>query len=210
MKLVTIGSGNIGKSIGAWASKAGYEVIFTSRNPQHAKDAAVSAGRNAKNAGLKEALASADIVLLAVPYGSAKEILLEVKPLLKGKVIIDATNPLTADFSALLIGHTTSAAEEIAKIVPDARVVKAFNTVFAHVYSSQNPKIKNNPVSIFYAGDDLDAKSKVAELITRMGFDAVDSGALVSSRNIEALAMLNITLGYAMGLGTSIGFSLLR
>jgi NADPH-dependent F420 reductase len=210
MKLVTIGSGNMGKSIGAWASKAGYEVTFTSRNSQRAKEAAVSAGENAKESGLKEALASADLVLLAVPYGAAKDILSDVKSQLKGKVLIDATNPLTEDFSGLSIGHTTSAAEEIAKLVPDAKVVKAFNTVFAQVFASQNPRIKNTPVSIFYAGDDKEAKSKVAELIAKMGLNAVDSGPLASSRNLEPMAMLNITLGYGLGLGTSIGFSLLN
>ena len=210
MKLATIGSGNIGKSIGAWASKAGYDVIFSAKDEKHAQEAAKAAGKNAKSASVRAAVESADIVLLAVPYGAAKDVLSDVKPLLKGKVLIDATNALTADYSALSLGFTTSAAEEIAKLVPEAKVVKAFNTVFAQVFASQNPKIKGNAISVFYAGDDQGAKMKVADLITKMGLDAVDAGPLRAARNLEPMALLNIGLGYGLGHGTSIGFSFVR
>ena len=210
MKLAIIGSGNIGKSIGIWASKIGYEVIFSSRNNEHAKEAAKLAGNNAKYASVKEAVEMADIVLLALPYGAVKEVLSENISFLKDKVLIDATNALNSDYSGLLLGFTTSAAEEIQKAVPVARVVKAFNTVFANVFNSQNPLIEGKKVSVFYASDDNEGKAKVAELITKMGFDAVDCGSLKAARNLEPLAMLNISLGYGLGHGTSIGFSLLR
>jgi 8-hydroxy-5-deazaflavin:NADPH oxidoreductase len=125
-------------------------------------------------------------------------------------VLIDATNALTDDYSGLRLGFTTSAAEEIEKLAPGAKVVKAFNTVFAQVYASQNPKIKENKISVFYASDDKEAKSKVADLIGRMGFDAVDAGPLKAARNLEPMALLNISLGYGLGHGTSIGFSFIR
>jgi NADPH-dependent F420 reductase len=210
MKLAIIGSGNIGKSIGKWASKVGYEVIFSSKNNEHAKEAAKLSGNNAKYGSVKEAVEMADIVLLAIPYGAVKEVLSENKSVLKGKILIDATNALNSDYSDLILGFTTSAAEEIQKAVPEARVVKAFNTVFAHVYNSQNPVIEGKKVSVFYASDNNDGKAKVAELITKMGFDAVDCGSIKAARNLEPLAMLNISLGYGLGHGTSIGFSLLR
>jgi 8-hydroxy-5-deazaflavin:NADPH oxidoreductase len=210
MKMAIIGSGNIGKSIGAWASKEGYEIIFSAKKEEHAREAAKAAGHNAKFASVNSAIESADIVLLAVPYESAKEVLSEAKSILKGKVLIDVTNALTEDYSALKLGFTTSAAEEIAKLIPEAKVIKAFNTVFASVYASQNPKIKEKTISVFYAGDDKDAKAKVADLINKMGFDAVDSGSLKAARVLEPMALLNISLGYNMGLGTSIGFSLNR
>jgi NADPH-dependent F420 reductase len=210
MKLAVIGSGNIGKSIGAWASKVNYEVIFSAKNEQHAQEAAKAAGNSAKSATVEKAIEMADIILLAVPYGAVKEVLSEVGPLLKGKVLIDATNALTADYSGLTLGFTTSAAEEIAKLVPEVKVVKAFNTVFANVYASQNPQIKGNTISVFYAGDDQGAKAKVAELITKMGFDAVDAGPLKAARNLEPMALLNIALGYGLGHGTTIGFSFIR
>lgn len=210
MKLAVIGSGNIGKSIGLWASKKNYEVIFSAKNEQHAQEAAKEAGNNARAADVPKAVEMADVILLAVPYDAVKEVIAEIKPQLKGKVLIDATNALTEDFSGLKLGFTTSAAEEIAKLAPEAKVVKAFNTVFASVYASQNPTIKGNPISVFYAGDDPDAKTKVADLIQAMGFDAVDAGPLKSARNLEPLALLNIGLGYGMGHGTSVGFSYVR
>lgn len=210
MKLATIGSGNIGKSIGAWAAKAGYEVIFSAKNNQHAEEAATAAGKNARAASVPEAVKAADMILLALPYEAAKEILPELKPLLKGKVVIDATNALTADYSALMLGFTTSAGEEIAKLIPEAFVIKAFNTVFAQVYASHNAKIKGNTISVFYAGDDMASKLRVAELIKKMGFDAVDAGPLKAARNLEPMALLNISLGYGLGHGTSIGFSFIQ
>lgn len=210
MKLAVIGSGNIGKSIGSWASKVNYEVIFCAKNEQHAQEAAKAAGDHARWANVQTAVKEGELILIAVPYGAVKEVLSDAGPLLKGKVLIDATNALTEDFSGLKLGFTTSAAEEIAKLAPEAKVVKAFNTVFASVYASQNPKIKGQAISIFYAGDDPEAKGKVAELITKMGFDAVDAGSLKSARNLEPMALLNITLGYGLGHGNAIGFSFVR
>ncbi len=210
MKLAVIGSGNIGKSIGAWAAVSGYEVIFSARNLQHAQEAAEAAGHNSRSASIIDAVKEAGMVLLAVPYGAALELLAELKPLLQGKILIDPTNALTADYSGLALGFTTSAAEEIAKIVPETKVVKAFNTIFASIFASQNPIIKGNTISVFYAGDNKDAKSEVAALISKLGFDAVDSGPLAASRNIEPLALLNISLGYGLGHGTSIGFTFVR
>ncbi len=210
MKIAVIGSGNIGKSIGAWASEAGYEIIFSAKNLQHAQEAAEITGKNSKFANVREAIAEADMVLLAVPYGAVNLIISEAASHLKGKILIDATNALTPDFSGLALGFTTSAAEEIQRLAPIAKVVKAFNTVFSKVYASQNPEIKGNKISVFYAGDDKDAKEKVAELISKMGFDGVDAGGLKSARTLEPMALLNITLGYSLGHGTTIGFSFLR
>ncbi len=210
MKLGVIGSGNIGKGIGSWGAKLGYEVTFSAKNEVGAKAAAQAAGHGAKASSVRGAVESADLVLLAVPYGAVKEVLTEIRPLLRGKTVIDATNALSADFSSLTLGFTTSGAEEIAKLVPDAHVVKAFNTVFAQVYASQNPKIQGKTISVFIAGDNKEATEKVQTLITKMGFDVVDAGPLKSARNIEPLAMLNISLGYGQGLGTGIGFTLLR
>jgi len=210
MTLGIIGSGNIGKAIGSWAATLGYAVIFSATDEAHAKAAAQAAGQGAKAASVRGAVEGADLVLLAVPYGAVKELLSEIRPLLRGKTVIDATNPLSSDFSSLTLGFTTSAAEEIAKLVPEAHVVKAFNTVFAQIYGSRNPKIQGKAISVFVAGDNKEAIEKVSTLIAKMGFDAVHSGPLKSARNIESLAMLNIALGYGQGLGTGIGFTLAR
>jgi 8-hydroxy-5-deazaflavin:NADPH oxidoreductase len=89
---------------------------------------------------------------------------------------VDITDPITPDHKSLVLGHTTSGAEEIARLLLDANVVKAFNAVFAEVYASQNPKIGGQTISIFFCGDDVGSKEKVGELIDRLGFDAVDAG----------------------------------
>jgi 8-hydroxy-5-deazaflavin:NADPH oxidoreductase len=210
MKLGIIGSGNIGRSIGKWASRLGYEVIFSAKNPEHAEEAVKAAGGNSKAGSVRDAVKSADMVLLAVPYRAVEGILSDLGSLVDGKVLIDATNALSPDYSSLAFGFTTSAAEEIQKLAPKATVVKAFNTVFAQIFSSQNPELKGRKLTVFYASDDKQAKTKVAGLITKMGFDAVDAGPLKAARNLEPLALLNINLGYGLGHGTSIGFTLLR
>ncbi len=210
MKLAVIGSGNIGKSIGSWAAKVGYEVIFSAKNEAHAIAAAKEAGNGASAATIENAVSAAELVLFAAPYGAAQEILPALKAALNGKTLIDATNALAADFSGLTVGFTSSAAEEIAKLVPGVKVVKAFNTVFAQVYASQNPSVNGTKISVFVAGDDAAAKKSVVDLVSALGFDAVDAGPLAASRNIEPLAMLNISLGYGMGYGTSVGFTFNR
>jgi NADPH-dependent F420 reductase len=210
MILGVIGSGKIGRSIGKWAAKAGYDVIFSARDMSHADEAAKEAGNNAGSGSVRDVTGSADMILLAVPYRSVKDILKESGTDLKGKILIDVTNPLNQDYSGLAVGLTTSAAEEIQKSVPEAKVVKAFNTIFAAVFESRNPEINGKKVAVFYASDDETAKSKVAGLITKMGFDAVDTGPLKSARTLEPLALLNINLGYGMGHGTSIGFAFLH
>jgi predicted dinucleotide-binding enzyme len=89
-------------------------------------------------------------------------------------------------------------------------VVKAFNAVFAEVYQSQNAQIDGHAITIFFAGDAVVAKAEVRELIANMGFDAVDAGPLENARYLETLSMLDIQLGRFLGLGTQIGFTLLK
>lgn len=210
MKLAVIGSGKIGKSIGVWAAQLGNEVIFSSKEMKHAEEAAEVAVKNSRSGNIMEAVDKSDMVLLAVPYGAVNGILHDLGSKLNGKVLIDVTNPLTPDYSGLSVGFTTSAAEEIQKLVPGAKVVKAFNTTFAEVYATQNPVIRGSKIAIFIAADDNEAKGMVSDLVTKMGFDAIDTGPLKMARTLEPLAFLNINLGYNQGHGTSIGFALLR
>ena len=124
---------------------------------------------------------------------------------------VNVTNPITPDHRALTIGHTDSGGEEIARQFPSANVVKAFNAIFAEVYAAQNTQIGGRAVTVFFAGDDPQAKCwHVRELIMTLGFDAVDAGLLANARYLEPLSLLNIHLGKVLGFGTQIGFSLLR
>ena len=122
---------------------------------------------------------------------------------LKGKVVVDITNPLTADYTGLTIGHSSSAAEEIQKAFPGAKVVKAFNTVFAQVVAG-GPKLADAIVPVYFAGDDATAKETVKALIQSMGCAPVDAGGLHPARYLEPLAALNIYFGYGAGRGTAI------
>jgi len=210
MKLGIVGSGKVGSALGAWAAKAGYQVAFTARNESHARDAAQHAGHNAKALPLRELIDESQMILLTLPYAEVKKVLSPMRAHLSRKIIVDVTNPITPDHKALALGHTTSGAEEIAKLSMDISVVKAFNAVFAEVYASQNPKIDGQTISIFFAGDDAEAKQKVGELIERLGFDAVDAGPLQNARYLEPLSLLNIHLGRVLAFGTQIGFALLR
>jgi 8-hydroxy-5-deazaflavin:NADPH oxidoreductase len=210
MKLGIVGTGKVGSALGAWAAKAGYQVAFTARNESHARDAAQHAGHDAKALPLRELIDESQMILLTLPYAEVKKVLSPMRAHLGRKIIVDVTNPITPDHKALVLGHTTSGAEEIAKLSMDISVVKAFNAVFAEVYASQNPKIDGQTISIFFAGDDAAAKQKVGELIERLGFDAVDTGPLQNARYLEPLSLLNIHLGRVLGFGTQIGFALLR
>ena len=131
-------------------------------------------------------------------------------PMIDGKVVVDVTNPLTADYMGLTVGHTTSAAEEIAKAVPNAHVVKAFNTVFASVLAEGASLGGGKTVPVFVASDDAPAKATVSEIARSIGFDVVGAGALKNARYLEPLAGLNIYLGYGAGLGTNIAPAWLR
>ncbi|MGH6680309.1 MAG: NADPH-dependent F420 reductase, partial [Bradyrhizobium sp.] len=122
---------------------------------------------------------------------------------LSGKILIDISNPITPDYKALTVGHTTSAAEEIQKAVPTAKVVKAFNTIFSELLPAEARKGRSTPVQVFVAGDDEAAKKIVSEIIAKTGFEPVESGALSNSRYLEPVGEINIHFGFFLGWGTS-------
>jgi predicted dinucleotide-binding enzyme len=194
MTIAILGTGNMAQGLAKVLSAAGYPVSFGSRNP--AKAAGVKAVTIAK------AVAGADTVFLAVPYSAVAETLAAAGDL-SGKVVVDLTNPLTSDYTGLAIGHDTSAAEEIQKLAPGARVVKAFNTIFASIFAAGG-KVGGTPATVFIAGDDEAANARVAEMATGAGFAVQQSGGLKVARYLEPLAFLNISLGYGKGLGTAI------
>jgi 8-hydroxy-5-deazaflavin:NADPH oxidoreductase len=205
-----LGSGKVGKALGAWAAKSGYEVAFSSRKREDAVAAAEEAGYRARSLSIEQLVSESKMILLTLPYDSICDALAPMRKHLDRKTLVDVTNPVTEDRRELKIGHDASGAEEIAKLFPMASVVKAFNAVFAEVYASQKPKIEGRPVSIFYAGDDPATKSDVRELILKLGFDPIDAGPLKNARYLEPLSLLNIQLGRVLGFPTRIGFSLLR
>ncbi|MBL4929997.1 NAD(P)-binding domain-containing protein [Tabrizicola sp. KVB23] len=202
MKIAIIGTGGIGAGLASVLANGKNEVTVSDRKGG-ADAAAKLAGRGVlvRAAEVRPAVAAADVVILAVPYGAAAG-LAEVADF-AGKIVVDVTNPVKEDFSGLLVGHTTSAAEEIARALTGAKLVKAFNTVFAQVYD-QGLIFGATPVQTFVAADDGHAKAAVIALAQEAGFDVRDAGPLSNARHIEPLAYLNIQFGYMLGQGTQI------
>jgi 8-hydroxy-5-deazaflavin:NADPH oxidoreductase len=201
MKVTVIGAGNMGSAFVKQLTRAGHQVSVTARDAAKAAQLAASVP-GARAVPVSGAADGADAVVLATGYGDAVTALRDVGGL-KGKVVIDITNPLTADYMGLTIGHDTSAAEEIAKAIAGAEVVKGFNTVFAQVLA-EGPELGGRQVSVFVASDSARAKDTATTLAKSIGFDVVDAGGLKNARYLEPLAGLNIYLGYGAGKGTQI------
>lgn len=208
MKVTVIGAGNMGAAFVKQLSAAGHQVVVTARDPAKA-EAVAAAHPNAKAAPREGAAAGADLVVLATGYADAAEALRSVGNLADTPVL-DITNPLTADYMGLTLGHSTSAAEEISKAVPGALIVKGFNTVFAQVLAEGGNLGDGRKVSVFLASDSSAAKQTAQALAESMGFEVVDAGGLKNARYLEPLAGLNIYLGYGAGLGTSIAPTWIR
>ncbi|MCM2339723.1 NAD(P)-binding domain-containing protein [Rhodoferax sp.] len=202
MKVLVIGAGNMGSAFVKQLSAAGHQVSVTARDLAKAQ-AVAAAHTGAVAVAASNAGAGADVVVLATGYADAVNALSSVGDL-SGKVVIDITNPLTADYMGLTIGHNTSASEEIANAVPGAEVVKAFNTVFAQMLADGADLGNGQTVTVFVASDSERAKQSAKTLAESMGFATVDAGGLKNARYLEPLAGFNIYLGYGAGLGTSI------
>jgi len=202
MKVTVIGAGNMGSAFVKQLTRAGHQVTVTARNLEKAQSVA-AANPGAIAVVAATAAADSDVIVLATGYDDAFGALKSVGDL-SGKVVIDITNPMTADYMGLTIGHSTSASEEIAKAIPGADVVKAFNTVFAQVLSDGADFGNDQTVSVFIASDSERARQTAKALAESMGFVTVDAGGLKNARYLEPVAGFNIYLGYGAGLGTAI------
>lgn len=205
MNITVIGTGNMGTSFAQQISAAGHRLNILGRDSDKVRAAAERFGATAETS----LAASSDVVILATGYADAVPAL-RAAALPEGAVVVDITNPLTPDYMGLTLGHSSSAAEQIAAAMPQLRVVKAFNTVFAQRLAAGARLPDGQVVPVFVATDDAQARQRVADLAGSMGFDVIDAGPLRNARYLEPLAGLNIYLGYAGGLGTSIAPTWLR
>lgn len=191
MEVAIIGAGNVGSGLAGALVRAGHPVTITSTTPDEARSVAERTGARFAPTNA-EAAATADVVILAVYYPDVGAVLDGLGGgELDGKIVVDVSNPITPDSSALAV-EGTSAAEEIQARIPGARVVKAFNTVFAA--RQAEPEVDGVPVDGFVAADDDDAKTKVLELVGAVGLRPIDAGPLRLARALEAMAFLHITL----------------
>src|ERR1700752_5059381 len=202
MRLAIIGAGSVGTTLGKAWQRRGHDVTYGVRNPDDEKYSTLGAGVTTND----RAAADAEVVVLCTPWQSTRDAVAACGDL-GGKVLIDCTNPLTPDFTALEVGHTTSGAEQVAQWAPGARVCKAMNQIGAPMMD--HPQLPSAPV-MFVCGDDDAAKQVTADLVTQLGFETVDAGELVLARLLEPYALLGIHLALRLGLGTNFAFGPLR
>jgi hypothetical protein len=197
MNIAIIGTGNVGKALGTSFKRAGHSVIYASKSGTSATAAAGAAGGIALGSA-REAADHADVVVLAIPYASAaQDVAREIASAVAGKVVIDATNPLKADGTGLATEGGPFAAENFASWMPRAKLVKAFNTLFASIQG--NPKSHGVEVDALFATDDESARTTVAQLVGSMCFRPVYVGPLARARELEAMGYLNIALQMSAG-----------
>lgn len=205
MRVGVLGSGSMGGKLGTIFARAGHEVIFSyARSKAKLTRLARAAAGNARAGTPDEAARDADVLLLAVHWSRVDDVLKRAGAL-SGKVIVTCTLPMNADDSGLVIGHTSSGAEDLAGRVPAAQVVSAFHTVPSEVlfdvFEGKGPR-----PSLVYSGDHAASKKQAAELIRDAGFDPVDAGPLRMARYTEPLALLVAHLAYDTGAGPELAY----
>jgi len=194
MRIGILGSGLMGAKLGTLFARAGHEVTFSyARSEQKLQTLAREA--KARHGTPREAAQHADAVLFAVHWLRFDDVLKQAGDL-AGKVVVTCSLPMNADDTELVIGRTSSAAEELAKKMPKARVVSAFNTVPSEVLFDVHAARSRQPPSLVYCGDDPDAKAVAAQLIRDVGFEPVDVGPLRIARYTEPFALLVAQLAY--------------
>ncbi len=197
MRVGILGSGLMGGTLGTIFARAGHEVVFSyARSEQKLKRLAREAKGKARPGTPREAAQAADALLLAVHWSRIDDVLNQAGDL-SGKVIVTCSLPMNDDNTELVLAHTSSGAEVLAKRIPKALVVSAFNTVPSEVLFSVF-KARRNAArpSLVYCGDDSSSKGIAAELIGDVGFDPVDAGPLRIARYTEPFALLIAQLAY--------------
>jgi NADPH-dependent F420 reductase len=201
MKIGIIGAGNVGRALATAGVRAGHAITVTSTNAEEAGHVAAEVGAAAARSNA-EVVDDANLVILAVPFDAVQGIVSELGSRLEGKVLIDVTNRFSPE---QLDG--TSNAELIQRMAPNAKVVKAFNTVFAS--HQDDPVVDGMQLDGFVAGDDSAAKERVLALVASLGFRPIDAGPLAMARALEGMGMLNISLNMTKGWPWQTGWKLL-
>jgi 8-hydroxy-5-deazaflavin:NADPH oxidoreductase len=213
MQIGIIGAGNMGAGLGKLWAEAGHQVVFSySRDEEKLRELAASAGMRATAGTIQEAAAQ-EVVLLAVWLPAVAEVIQAVGSL-EGKIVITCVSGLQPDFTGKTIGLATdlkiSIAETIQQLAPNARVVEAFNTTFAEIIASDSRQFGINFPSVFYCGDDVEAKQVVAGLIADCGYEAINVGNLFVARTLETLATAWVQFAVASQLFPNLGLKALR
>ena len=191
MKVAIIGSGNVGSAVARAAKDTGHEVTVADLEGTESLETLRTELGVTTTTSNREAAADADIVVLAVPFGVVETVAGTIAGQVGDKIVVDITNPLKDDLSGLQTDGT-SGAELVQKQMPQAKVIKAFNTVFAGNQSVAT--VDGVQLDGFVAGDDADAKKHVIRLLEEIGYRPIDVGPLSTARYLEGMAFLNISL----------------
>ena len=211
MRIGVLGSGLMGGKLGTLFARAGHDVIFSySHSESKLKRLAREAGRNARAGLPEEAARESDVLLLAVHWSRIKDVLKQAGDV-SGKVIISCSLPMNRDDTKLVKAYTTSGAEALARKVPKAKVVSAFNTVPSEVlFGVYDARRRVRRPTLVYCGDDKKSKKIAARLIRDIGFDPVDAGPLSIARYTEPFALLVAQLAYEGDEGPELAYRLER
>jgi predicted dinucleotide-binding enzyme len=197
MRIGILGSGLMGGKLGTLLARAGHRVVFSyARSEDKLNRLARDAGNEARSGTPAEAAAAANALLLAVHWSRIDDVLKQVGDL-SGKLIITCSLPMNADNTGLIIAHTSSGAETLAKKAPNARIVCAFNTIPSEVlFGVFAARHQPDKPSLVFCGDDATSKELAATLIRDIGFDPLDAGPLRMARYTEPFALLVAELAY--------------
>jgi NADPH-dependent F420 reductase len=207
-------TGNMGSAIAKSLSKGNNRLLLFANDPDRVQalvSEITASNRSADVEAYKcpaNASWEADVIILAVPFTSEKEIAIKIKEQANQKIVISIANPLNENYSGLTTSPDTSAAEELQKLLPNSKVVKAFNTTFAADFST--PVIDAKQVDALIAGDDADALETVSELVITAGFNPIVAGELAVSRTLENMALLLIQLTMKYNYNWLAGFKILH
>lgn len=203
MNVTIVGPGKMGRAIGTRAVAGGHSVTFVGKTLESANEAVQAVKVSAQNGAQVSAatlsdVEPGDVVVLALWYGQNIQVAKQLGAKLAGKTIVDIANPVNSTYDGLVTAPDSSSAEDLARAIANgANVVKAFNTTYAGTLLTG--QVADQPLDVFIAGDDADAKSKVAQLVTDAGLRAVDTGPLSRARQIEGMQLLHIVIQGTLG-----------
>lgn len=205
MNIAIIGSGNVGRALATAFTRAGHAVRITARHPEHARTVATETGARPVESNV-DAATQSDVVVLAIPFANAEAVAAEIRDAVAGKPVIDVSNRMAFGADGPTIDNGPSNAERLAKWIPEASVVKAFNTLFSS--NQVAPTVDGIQLDGFVASDDVDAKATTLALIDSIGLRPIDAGPLGRAQQLEQLAFLNIALNATNGWSWESGWRL--
>jgi predicted dinucleotide-binding enzyme len=207
MRIGILGSGLMGGKLGTLFARAGHDVVFSySRERSKLETLAREAGGGARAGTPREAAKHAEMLLLAVHWSRVDDVLAQAGDLSR-KIVVTCSLPMNADDTGLVVAHTSSGAEELARKARGARVVSAFGTVPSEVlFAVFEARNGERRPSLVYSGDDEEAKAEVATLIRDLGFDPVDAGPLEVARYSEPFTLLIAKLAYETDDGPALAY----